>query len=184
MPIGKRHEMDISEIEVDGRAVSSIVQGVGSFSGAYEQRALTILEENGIPEPQPGDWYSMEAYLAAFDELMRTVGPKTVTKIGKKIPEVVEWPPEVDSVAGGLSALDDVYQMNHRGGDIGYYEFKKTGEAEGEIVCVNPYPPELDEGLISGVTKKFNDGGYTRVEEIERGTVDDVQKVTYSVAWM
>ncbi|EFW89801.1 hypothetical protein ZOD2009_21502 [Haladaptatus paucihalophilus DX253] len=182
MHISERRGTDISSIEVEGRAVSSIVRGVGSFSDAYERRALSILEENGIPKPQPGEWYPMESYLDAFDKLAETVGPRTVTKIGTKIPDVVEWPSAVDSVESALSSVDDVYQMNHRGGEVGYYEFEKTGETEGRMVCVNPYPPELNRGLITGVVETWGDED-ADVEAVFRGSRDGMQLVTYVVSW-
>lgn len=166
--------------EVNGRSVQSIIDGVGQFSATYEKRAREILSNNGIEDPQPGTWFAMEDYLNAFSELSETVGPKTVSKIGKEIPNVVEWPPEIDSVSAALNGLDDVYQMNHRGGEIGYYDFEKTGDKEGEMECKNPYPPELDEGIITAIVEKFSDGTpFVSVEQVEeRGDT-----LVYSVSW-
>ncbi|MFC4447714.1 hypothetical protein [Halorussus aquaticus] len=136
-----QYEAFNSEAEVNGRSVRSIVDGVGQFSSTYEQRVLEILDNHGLPNPTEGEWYSMQSYLDAFAELAETVGPKTVAKIGSEIPQVVEWPREVETVEDAMHALDDVYQMNHRGGEIGYYEFEKTGDSGGVMECKNPYPP-------------------------------------------
>lgn len=168
-----------SEAEVNGRSVRSIIEGVGQFSSAYKDRALEILENHGLPEPEEGEWYSMQAYLDAFAELADTVGPRTVTKIGSEIPNVVDWPPEVQTVEDAMHALDDVYQMNHRGGEIGYYDFEKTGDSGGIMECKNPYPPELDEGLIQSAAEKFSgEGAFVRVEQTSEGTTR-----TYQISW-
>lgn len=168
-----------SGAEVNGRTVQSIVEGVGQFSSAYKKRALDILENHGLPEPEPGTWYPLQSYLDAFEELTDTIGPKTVKKIGTEIPDLIEWPPEVDSVEAAMAGLDDAYNMNHRGDDIGYYEFEKTGDSEGTMECRNPYPPELDEGLLKGMGEKFSGpGSFVRVEQTSEGTTR-----TYDVSW-
>lgn len=165
-----QYEAFSEDAEVNGRSVRSVVEGVGQFSSAYKERTLNILDNHGLPEPEEGEWYSMQAYLDAFEELSDTVGPKTVTKIGSEIPSVVDWPPEVGTVEEALTSLDDVYRMNHRGEDLGYYEFEPTGDASGVMECRNPYPPELDEGLLKGVAEKFSDdGAFVRVEQTSEG---------------
>ncbi|WP_132059760.1 hypothetical protein [Halorussus amylolyticus] len=165
-----QYEAFSANSEVNGRSVRSIVEGVGQFSSAYKDRALDILDNHGLPEPEVGTWYSLQSYLDAFEELADTVGPKTVVKIGSEIPNVVDWPPEVGSVEAAMSVLDDVYQMNHRGDDIGYYEFESTGDREGVMETRNAYPPELDEGLLKGTAERFSDDdAFVRIEQVEEG---------------
>lgn len=174
-----QYEAFIQEAEVNGRSVRSIVEGVGQFSSAYEERALEILDNHGLPEPEEGEWYSMQAYLDAFAELADTVGPKTVTKIGSEIPYLVDWPPGVETVEEAMGSLDDVYQMNHRGGEIGYYDFEMTGDSGGVMECKNPYPAELDEGLLKAVAEKFSEEcAFVRVEQTSEGTTR-----TYQISW-
>lgn len=174
-----QYEAFSAQAEVNGRSVRSIVEGVGQFSSTYKKRSLKILDNHGLPEPEPGTWYSMQGYLDAFEELADTVGPKTIKKIGSEIPNVVEWPPEVETVEEAMESLDDVYQMNHRGGEVGYYDFEKTGETGGVMECKNPYPPSLDEGLLEAVADKFSEeGSFVRVEQTSEGTTR-----TYQISW-
>jgi hypothetical protein len=166
-----QYEAFSQDAEVNGRSVRSIVEGVGQFSSAYKERALEILDNHGLPEPEEGEWYSMQAYLDAFAELTDTVGPKTVWKIGSEIPNVVDWPPEVETVEEAMESLDDVYNMNHRGSDLGYHDFEQTGDSNGVMTCQNHYPSSLDEGLLKCVAEKFSDdGAFVRVEQTEEGT--------------
>lgn len=165
--------------EVSGQTVRSVVEGVGQISESYRKRTLDILDSHGLPEPQPSEWYPWQAYIDAFDELVDTVGPKTVAMIGSKIPELVDWPPTIDSVADAMDALDEQYNMTHRGDDIGYYDFEKTGDSEGVMECKNPYPPSLDEGLLKATAKKFSEGGsFVRIEQTGDGAV-----TTFEISW-
>lgn len=170
--------------EVQGRAIRSVVEGVATFSEVFETMALDILENNGISDPQPGEWYSMQGYLAAFEEIEDSVGPNTVEQIGRAIPEVVEWPPGVETVPEGLEQLDDVYQMNHRGGEIGHYEFEQTGPKSGTMTCENPYPCALDQGLVTGTVRKFADTAtLVRVQEADGCRDEGSDTCVYSVQW-
>ncbi|WP_266078207.1 hypothetical protein [Haladaptatus caseinilyticus] len=167
-----------ADAEVKGDSLSSIVEGVSRLSGAYRTRVIDVLESHGIPEPQQGEWYSLENALAALDELVDSIGPQTVKTIGKEIPETVEWPPAIDSVEAALNSLDDVYQMHHKG-DVGYYEFEKTGETGGRMVCDTPYPLSMDQGIVEGIAKKFNsNGAFVEVEEDET-----TNERTFDVSW-
>lgn len=177
------YEVYTSGSEANGRTIRSVVEGIGEISEAFRERALRILEENGIPEPEPGEWYSMQAYLDAFEQLDTSIGPNTVQRIGRQIPNVVEWPPHIETVPEALQQLDDVYQMNHRGGEIGYYEFEQTDRMEGEMECRNPYPSALDEGLITGTAREFADeAAFVRVEELDTDSNDEDLRI-YSVEW-
>jgi len=165
--------------EVSGQTVRSVVEGVGQFSTTYKDRALGILDDHGLPEPEEDEWYSWGAYIDAFEELADTVGPKTVTKIGSEIPGLVDWPPTIDSVEGALEALDQQYQNTHRGDEIGYYDFEKTGDRGGVVECKNPYPSSLDEGLLKATAEKFSDdGAFVRVEQTSEGEVS-----TFQISW-
>ena len=43
-------------IEVSGRAVMSVVEGMGVF----RETALRILEDHGIKDPDPDEWYMQQ----------------------------------------------------------------------------------------------------------------------------
>lgn len=171
-------------VEVNGRAIRSVVEGVASFSELFESMSLEMLENNGIPDPQPGEWYPMQDYLDAFQEIENRVGPNTVEQIGRSIPEVVEWPGGIETVPAAMEQLDDVYQMNHRGGEIGSYEFRMTGAQEGRMECYNPYPCALDRGIVTGIARKFSpEGSLVRVEEVEGCRMDGAETCVYAVKW-
>lgn len=172
-------------VEVNGQTVLSVVEGAGEVSSVFEDRALKMLAENGIEDPQADEWYPQQAWLDAFQDIADSIGSQTLRNIGKKIPENADWPPDVDTVAGGLESINQAYHMNHRGGEIGYYEFEATGDAEGEVHCKNPYPCDFDKGIVESVTEEFSpDGAFVDVlEESETCRNDGGDECVYSVMW-
>lgn len=75
--------------------------------------------------------------------------------IGKKIPETANFPPQINNIEAGLDSIGMAYRMNHRGGEIGYYKFVKTGNNEGYVESNNPYPCDFNIGIVEGMAKRF-----------------------------
>lgn len=155
----------IPNVEVNGQTIISVIDGMGEFKGL----ALTILAENGIPDPRPGEWYPQQWWLNAFKYIAEKLGPFTLRNIGTKIPENADWPPEINTIEAALASIDIAYHMNHRlNGEvlynpqtktmnegIGHYEFEKIDERQVRMICENPYPCDFDKGIIEAVAKKF-----------------------------
>ncbi|MEW5919640.1 MAG: hypothetical protein AB1796_01565 [Bacillota bacterium] len=146
-------------VNVNGETVLSVVAGMGGF----KNQALKILAGKGIIDPQPGKWYSQQAWLDSFKEIADSIGQKVLFEIGKKIPENAQWPPEIDAIEKALASIDVAYHMNHKGGEIGHYNYKQTGEKSGAMVCQNPYPCEFDRGIVTSVARKFKPASSTIV---------------------
>ena len=47
------------------RVLGASVRAFVSALGFYGPRGLQILAENGIPDPQPSEWYPLQSYLDA-----------------------------------------------------------------------------------------------------------------------
>ena len=138
-------------VEVNGETVLAVVKGLGAF----KERAMKLLAENGIPDIKPGGWYNQQSWLNVFKVVAEKLGPATLYMIGKEIPESANFPPGIDSIEKGLSLIDIAYHMNHRGGEIGEYKFVKIGDKKAKMICANPYPCDFDRGLIEAVARKF-----------------------------
>jgi hypothetical protein len=140
---------------VNGQTVLAVTKGMGSFANL----ASKILERHGIKDVDPMQWYPQQAWLDAFEEISKSVGPRTLDQIGMSIPESAKFPPGIDTVETALASIDIAYHLNHRGGEIGHYTFTKNGEKQGVMECGNPYPCEFDHGLIRAMTKRFASSG-------------------------
>ena len=138
-------------VEVNGETVLSVIDGMGSFKA----QAVKILAENGISHPQPGHWYLQQAWLNAFKFIAEKIGPNTLYTIGRKIPENARFPPDIDTIGKGLSAIDVAYHMNHRGGEIGSYKLTDISHRSATMICNNPYPCDFDWGIIEAIARKF-----------------------------
>jgi hypothetical protein len=172
-----------SRVEVMGAAVLSIVGGMD----VVRPRALQILEESGIAPLDAARWYPQQRVLNVFKAVFETVGPQTVRAIGRKIPETAEFPPELDSLEMALRSIDVAYRMNHRGAEhMGSYRYEQLGARHAQLACHNPYPCDMDMGLIEGVAMRFRpkDSGGVTVEHLPgkcRSNGD--LSCTYSVKW-
>jgi len=150
-------------VEVIGSPILAIVNGME----LAQSRALRILAENGISPLKPDAWYPMPALLKSFQLVFEKIGPSTVRTIGRKIPDSAQFPPDIDTLEKGLRAIDMAYRMNHRGkGAIGGYRFEPVDKRNARLVCDNPYPCDLDLGLIESIGDKFRpkDSLWVRIE--------------------
>lgn len=166
-------------VEVRGLTIQATLEAMG-------QSGYEALARHGIEDVQSDGWYSQVAYLNAFKELAED-GLLNMVAVGMGVPDLVEWPPEITTVEQALGALDAAYHMNHRGGDIGSYEFVSTGEREGKVVCNNPYPSDFDYGLIYRIVQKFrpDEGRVMRVirdEEMQNRT-EGGEECVYYLKW-
>jgi hypothetical protein len=169
---------------VNGETVFSVVDGMGTSRA----RALQILASVGIPDPKPGAWYPQQAWLDAFKLIAAGMGGTTLYNIGLKIPENARFPPELDSLAKALPAIDIAYHMNHRGGEIGHYKFIRTGDRAAKMVCDNPYPCDFDRGIIAAFCVRFKPEGSDSPARLTHDTSSPCRKTgadscTYLVSW-
>lgn len=155
----------LAEIEASGDSITSVIVGMGAF----ESMARRFLREAGLDEVRPGQWYSTAAWLRAFTEIAKKVGPRTLYFIGTKIPETALLPPGIDDVLGALQAIDPGYHLNHRANGrpmfdlgsgrmeegIGHYSLVASDERSARMRCDNPYPCDFDLGIIHGFATRF-----------------------------
>lgn len=173
-------------VEIRGETVLAVVEGaMGKFSDTYQERAITALADEGIENPVSDEWYPQQAWLNAFERIAGDLEPHVLDRIGEQIPSVADWPGDVSTVPDGLRSIDDAYQRNHRGGEIGYYNFEQTDDQTGTLTCYNPYPCPFDRGLIRGVAQKYASlDAFVFIEETGptcRRDGDDT--CTYTVYW-
>jgi len=173
-------------VEINGQTVLTIVErGMGRFSEAYREEALAALAEEGITDPEPDEWYPQQAWLNAFESIAAELQPHVLDRLGEQLPVVADWPNDFETVPAGLESIDEAYQRNHRGGEIGSYRFEQVEERAGEVTCHNPYPCPFDRGLIRGVARQYASvDSFVFIEETGsscRRNGDDT--CTYTVYW-
>lgn len=153
-----------ARVEVNGQTILSIVNGMG----AMKTLALKYLASAGLTDIEPEGWYSQQAWLDVFSMISQKVGKNTLKAIGKSIPESAKFPPEIQDIHSALASIDVAYKMNHRNGNIGFYNYSKVSDNEAMLHCQNPYPSEFDEGIIEAMAEKFAQPG-----QLPRAFLDD-----------
>jgi hypothetical protein len=149
--------------------------------------ARKLLADHGMTDPQPGRWYAQQAWLDVFKAIALKIGDRSLTAIGRKIPENAQWPPTVDTLEKALASIDVAYHMNHRGGEIGSYRFEMTGARSGRMVCNNPYPCAFDRGLVTAVGARFKPADVAAVlvrhDDTQPCRAKSADACTYRIQW-
>jgi hypothetical protein len=161
-------ETAYANAEVTGHSILAIV---GAME-VVQARALRILAENGIAPLKAESWYPVPALLNSLRLIFEKIGPSTVRAIGRKIPENARFPPDLDTIEKALRSIDVAYQMNHRSGtDLGGYTYEQVDRRRARMICANPYPCDLDLGLIEALCDRCRpkDALWVRIEHDPRG---------------
>ncbi len=132
-----------------GVHIQAFLAGTGGATQA-------ILKKHGLLNIGPAQWYPLQNMLDALRELSEGDFSRTLdlVQLGQRISEHSAWPEEIQTIEDALQAIDVAYHMNHQG-EVGSYQATRTGEREITMVCENPYPCDLDYGLIYGIARRF-----------------------------
>jgi hypothetical protein len=188
-------------IEVYGASIDAIVEAFRLFPSV----ALKQLVNYGIGTVKGRDividreaWYPMSNWLAAYESIAKTVGPRALMQIGQQIPKHAPFPPTINDIHSALASLNAAYHMNHRKRGkvmfdpetgqltpgIGSYGYTPVPRERKIIsVCENPYPCDFDKGLITALANRF--------EKMSRVVHDDdapcrrtnAESCTYTITW-
>lgn len=143
--------------EVSGQSLLGVARGL-SGTGVPWSEVLDLLHSVGIDQPQPEGWYLFDNYLSFLRKVEFQHGRPALRTMGRAIPDTSRFPPDLDSLEQVLGRLDVAYQVNHRGGFIGHYQCLLSGPGSAEMVCANPYPCDLDAGILERLVERFGSG--------------------------
>lgn len=138
--------------EVIGGSVQIIIQAMGNV----REMGLKILKENGIDTNiAPDGWVNLDKWINSLKVIEKSFGPNTLFMIGKKVPEIIQFP-KLD-FESAMNSINMSYLGTHKNLDktINYYKFTRKGDKAATVICTNPYPSDFDRGLISGLSRKF-----------------------------
>jgi hypothetical protein len=145
-----------SDVEVTGEVLMAFLAG---FPQEFRSSGLLILEKHGLSDPKPDSFYALQRFLDAMKEISDSFSAQMLFRVGEQIALHAVLPPGIDDLQKCLSSIDVAYHMNHRGGEIGRYEYKFLGTQGGlekaTITCPNPYPCAFDRGVIEGFARRF-----------------------------
>lgn len=176
------------DVEVVGDVIEAFIAG---FPSEMTNMGLDVLQKHGIAQPRRGDYYPLQSLLNAMKEIEARFSSQMLYRIGEHIAGNAMLPPGIDSLEICLGSIDQAYHMNHRGGEIGRYEYtpleEKSGLKRGRMVCANPYPCSFDRGVIEGFAQRFKPPEVRDVivlhDESEECRRQFGESCTYTVTW-
>lgn len=163
-----------SDPEVSGRILAVLPDAVERTCGAFDGSMRETMARAGIENPRAREWYDQARLLDVCDRLYESVGAATVERIGRFLPELVDWPADVTTTAEALEALDGWYDGLHRRG-AGSVTFERTDDGHGEVRFETPYPDAFECGLVRGI------GHHFETDDLH-GYVTDVDTATGGVS--
>jgi hypothetical protein len=143
-------------------------------------------------------WYSLDKWLAVYNAIAKEVGVNSLYSIGKKVPENVEFPPNVTDIRSMFGSLNFAFHLNHRkNGELMFdVNTGKTLDGIGSVTCdfaqgeqkltlrfENPYPCEFDRGLIHAFAMRFEPAARVAHDNAAPCRKKGASSCTYHVQW-
>jgi hypothetical protein len=186
-------------IEVNGEAVGAVVDAFKQYPSVVQKYLL----KHGLLSGKQGQidrsaWYPLDSWLEAYQAIAKEVGLNSLYTIGRKIPENITLPPHINDIRSSLSSMDIGYHLNHRKNGspmfdpatgqtlegIGHYRSTLSAdESRGTIVCENPYPCELDRGIVTGFATRFEPTARVTHDNTAPCRKKGANSCTYVVSW-
>lgn len=167
-------------VEVSGRSLAITIEAMG-------EAIRPVLSQFGFSHVDQNAWYPLQDLLDLFREIASGDFQSTLdlVGIGMKAPGLAFWPPEIQDIVDALYSIDAAYKMNHRNGEIGHYRTSQVGDREMEIYAENPYPCDMDYGIIYGIARQYLKSPETLVVEHLHGECrkNNGETCTYRVRW-
>jgi predicted hydrocarbon binding protein len=177
-----RGDRSLMGMEVAGEWVGTVAAGVDRFSADSREPARAVLEDAGLADADPAEWYALAGYVDAVASIHDIVGDQAVHALGQRVARAVAFPEGTEDVPAALDALDEVCRAGHRGGDHGGYAFRQIGDEDGRVECRTPYPCAFDRGIVEGAAVAHAEG-FVRVCEVGACRADGAERCTYEVSW-
>lgn len=140
--------------EVCGRSLRGMARSLEALGVPWAE-IQDLLGQAGILDPREDEWYPVNRLLAFLSTVERMYGREALRNAGRAIPDTAQFAPDLDTLERALRTLDIAYQVNHRGGPIGRYRYEQKGPGQGEMLCENPYPCDLDLGILERLVERF-----------------------------
>jgi hypothetical protein len=182
-----------SDLEVSGTSAKAMVEAMRPYDRVVE----SLLTKHNLGDMRTDSWYPMQVFVELLRVVASDIGENSLFAIGKRVPEVVLWPPDINDIDAGLASIDVAYHMNHRDSKgvlfdpatgtmregIGHYQFERTGPRSAIMVCSTPYPSELDRGIVTGTARKWKPSADAVLDQSKPTRKSGGESCTYSIEW-
>ncbi len=138
--------------EVIGQNMSAFVECIN------KDHILPFLEKHGLSQIDPQTWYPLQDWLNVLNDMLDAGGAMfDFVSVGMKIADTAVYPPEVEGLpfADFVMMIPQVYQMQHRHGDVGEEQARQLGDQHLQLYMRTPYPDDLAYGVVWGMARRF-----------------------------
>lgn len=162
----------MAEPRVSGMYVAAFLESAGEVSSVFERKARNILEANGIPEVDPEEWYSIDKFVSAMNDIEKEVGEKTSEQAGIKMMEIVPAMSDFESMAEaievGQEPLEESYQ-NYSVESVGGFRYETLSNGNGKVTYYGgwEYPESFTAGIFKGMAQEVNGLATNSIQPIE-----------------
>lgn len=139
-------------VEVIGAAMLSILENL------RVEETRPLLEKYNLTAIEPQQWYPAQRWLSAMNEMASAPDvTSNFVAIGMEVAENVILPPELENATLPqiLGRWNDIYQMQHRGGDIGHVAVEAVDDQQFRTIHRHIYPDDMVYGLAYGWCRRF-----------------------------
>ena len=141
------------DTEVSGRAMLAL------YNCMDKDAVLPIIQKHGLHrEFDSESWYPMQLWLDIFRDILVVQGFQgtlNLVDIGRRYAETAILPEGVDTLEDAIIAVNDTYQLNHRGGYAGELSIVIMGEGQVQVIDHTPYPCDFTYGVLYGLAQCF-----------------------------
>jgi hypothetical protein len=124
--------------------------------GAFKDIGYNVLEECGLSDIKPDQWYSQQAYCNFLEIIETKIGNATLVVVGKNVAAAAQVHFDIDTIEKWMASAAQVYQRNHRNVPRNEgWAYKMTGPSAAILTCNEPYPDSFIRGLADGFVRRF-----------------------------
>jgi hypothetical protein len=124
--------------------------------GTYKDTGYRMLEECGLSDIKPDQWYSQQAYCDYLESIETKIGKATLVVVGKNVAAAAKVHFDIDTVEKWMASAAQIYQRNHRNVPKNEgWAYKMTGPSSAILTCNEPYPDSFIRGLAYGFVRRF-----------------------------
>lgn len=117
-----------------------------------------IMSKHGFDDIEPQKWYPVQMLFDALNEISAMEGSMfNMTAIGMKVGAGVPVPPELGepTLEKVVMIWNDLYQMLHRGADLGCIRARKINDKHLITIHSDPYPDDMSYGILYAYARRF-----------------------------
>jgi hypothetical protein len=172
--------------EAIGRYIVGFVEAAGEVSPIFERKARKMFEKHmGALDPE--EWYDLSDCVAAFEEILDEVGPKTMEEGGVAAADALPLDDDLslEEALAGLNELQTgpTYRNTEMDAPAGEYLFTLNGDRSGRFAVSDAWPltEPYAKGVYKGVVGRWGLSGNR--PEFEKVMPNEEERFAWNVEW-